>query len=71
MKGAALLRTLLSESRRQLKKREQQKWSQEEIDFVLKHIGPMSDHEVARRIGRNVNSVRKWVQRYDNIKLHR
>lgn len=47
------------------------KWTQDEIDFVLKHIGPMSDQDVADHLGKTVNSVQKWVQRYDNKRLCR
>lgn len=46
-------------------------WTQDEVDFILKHIGPMSDQDVADHIGKSVNSVRKWVQRYDNKRLCR
>lgn len=46
-------------------------WSEDEISFILKNIGPVSDQAVANHLGRSVDSVRKWVQRYDDKRLCR
>lgn len=46
-------------------------WTEEQIAFTLKHIGPMSDAEVGKRIGKSASAVRKWVQRYDEHRLYK
>ena len=53
------------------KSKSRQQWTQDEVNFILKHIGPMSDQAVAAHIGKSVDSVRKWVQRYDDKRLCR
>ena len=40
-------------------------WSQEDRDFVLKHYGPMTARQIAEKIGKSVDAVKKFVARYD------
>jgi predicted ArsR family transcriptional regulator len=40
-------------------------WRQEDREFVLKHYGPMTASQIANKIGKSADAVRKFVARYD------
>jgi hypothetical protein len=46
-------------------------WTEDQIQFTLKNIGPMTFVQVAEHIGKTPDAVRNWVRRYDDVRLGR
>lgn len=54
-----------------MKSNRHEAWTEEQKSFTLKNIGPMTDAEVGKIIGKSRDAVRKFVARYDEKRLCR
>lgn len=46
-------------------------WTEEERNFAIKNIGPMSASQVGKKIGKSADAVRHFIKRYDDERLCR
>lgn len=46
-------------------------WTKEAHEFAVKNYGPMSAEEIGKRIGKTADAVRKYIKRYDDMRLCR